>query len=77
MTTTTHTTRLDDIADRNTRSRVTDLLFSSMIALLLVLCLASLRAAASPSVSYSATHSAVTEAHVADTGAVCDVEAAC
>lgn len=77
MTTTTHTTRLEEIAERNTRSRITDLLFASMIALLLVMCLASLRAAASPSVSHSATHSAVTEAHVADTGAVCDVEAAC
>ncbi len=77
MTTTTHTTRLDDIAERNTRSRTIDLLFASMIALFLVLCVASLRAAASPSVSHSATHSAATEAHVADTGAVCDVEAAC
>ena len=77
MTTTTHTTRLDDIAERNTRSRITDLLFASMIAMLLVICLASLRAAASPSVSHSASHWTVTEGRVADTGAVCDVEAAC
>jgi len=77
MTTTTHTTRLDDIADRNTRSRTIDLLFASMIALFLVLCVASLRAAASPSVSHSASHWSVTEGHVADTGAVCDLDAAC
>ena len=77
MTTTTHTTRLEDIAERNTRSRITDVLFASMIALLLVLCLASLRAAASPSVSHSAAHPAAVEAHLADTGATCDLEAAC
>lgn len=77
MTTTTHTTRLEEIAERNTRSRITDLLFASMIALLLVMCLTSLRAAASPSVSHSASHWSVTEGHLADTGAVCDLEAAC
>lgn len=53
MTTTTHT-RLDEIADRNSRSRITDLLFASMIVLLLVLFVVSLQAAASPSVSHAA-----------------------
>jgi len=68
------TTRLDDIADRNSKSRVLDLAFAAMIALLLVLGVASLRAAASPSVSHSAT---ATPSQLADTGATCDLDATC
>ena len=72
MTTTTHT-RLDDIAERNTRSRFIDLAFAAMVTILLVLGLLSLRAAASPSVSYSAVHAQ--PAQIAGVDAVCDVEA--
>lgn len=75
MNTTTHMTRLEDIAERNTRSRVIDLLFAGMIALMLVLFTVSLRAAASPSVSHSAT--TPQPAQLADTGATCDVDATC
>jgi hypothetical protein len=65
MTTNTATAnRLNDIADRNARSRVIDIVFAALVAMLIVLSVASLgEAAASPM-----THSALT----AD-GGVCEL----
>ena len=77
MNTTTNTTRLDDIAERNTRSRVIDLAFAAMVTILLVLGLLSLRAAAAPSVSYSATHAQPEQIADANSDGVCELEAAC
>ena len=77
MTQTITTTRLDDIADRNTRSRILDVAFAAMIALMLVLGVASRRAAAAPSVKASATTSSVEAGHLAGAGEVCDAEAVC
>jgi hypothetical protein len=67
------TTRFDEIADRNTKSRVADLFFAAMIAMLVVFFVASLRAAAEPSVSHAAKPAATQLAH--QQGA-CDVSSA-
>jgi hypothetical protein len=64
------TTRLDEIADRNSKSRVADLFFAALIAFLLIFCVASLKAAAEPSVSHAAAKPAA--AQLAHNGA-CDV----
>ena len=63
------TTRLDEIADRNSKSRVADLFFAALIAFLLIFCVASLRAAAEPSVSHAAKPAATQLAH----NGACDV----
>ena len=63
------TTRLDEIADRNSKSRVADLFFAALIAFLLVFAVASLRAAAEPSVSRAAKPAATQLAH----NGACDV----
>ena len=45
----TNHNRFEEIAERNSRSRLADVAFAAMVALLLVFCLASLRTAgASP-----------------------------
>lgn len=51
----TMTTRLDEIAERNSRGRKIDLAFAMMIAVLLFVCVAGLRAAAAPSMTRHAT----------------------
>jgi len=56
--------RLDEIAERNRSSRVVDLFFAAMIALLLIMCVASLRAAAEPNVSRAAKPAAAQLAHL-------------
>jgi hypothetical protein len=58
------TTRLEDIAERNTRSRIVDVAFAAMVALLLVLSVVSLRAVAAPK-DAAAQPAAVTVDHVA------------
>jgi|RhiMetdeSRZDD1v2_1073273.scaffolds.fasta_scaffold494976_2 hypothetical protein len=71
----TITTRLDEIADRNSRSRVADLFFAAMIAFVLVFAVASLKAAAEPSVSRAAAKPAAQlVAHHAD--GACAVDSA-
>jgi hypothetical protein len=42
----TNNTRLDEIVERNSRSRVVDIAFAAMVALMLTLSLVSLRASA-------------------------------
>jgi hypothetical protein len=67
------TTRLDEIADRNSRSRVVDVAFAAVIAILLMLCLVSLRVAAGGDLR--AYDTASTADNVADVGGgVCDLD---
>jgi hypothetical protein len=75
MNTTSTMSRLDEIADRNSKSRILDFAFAAMIALLLVLSVASLRSAAAQSVSHSATsYSETYPAELAGHDGTCDVE---
>ena len=68
------TNRLSEIADRNNRSRVVDVAFAAVIAILMMLCLVSLRDAAGSELR--ANHAASTDTSgVADVGdSVCAVD---
>ena len=44
----TSTTRLADIAERNSRGRLVDVAFAAMVAMLMVLALVSLRSVSAP-----------------------------
>jgi hypothetical protein len=68
------TTRLDDIADRNSRSRVLDVAFAAVIAILMMLCLVSLRDAAGGDLRANDTASSADHSGVVVADSACDVD---
>ena len=65
------TNRLDEIVERNHKSRIVDIAFATLIAVLMVMCIASLRDASGRSLT-TGTHDAQAEGTVAHVGdAVC------
>jgi hypothetical protein len=69
-------TRLDEIVNRNSRSRILDVMFAAMVAMLLTLFVAGIQQASSSPLSASPTVDAYGEP-IADLDGACDVEVTC
>lgn len=76
MTTTT-TNRLEEIAERQTRSRIIDIAFAAMVALFLTLAVLSLRSATARAEASTAAPAVTQPADAHASSATCALDAAC